>query len=390
MRLGPDFKAGLLPTALAAAALALPKAAAAEAWSRTYVVDWIEPAFYHGGAKGVNSPGTDCPAGTNGAVDFKTVLKTPWRTQEKVDYYLNPEHREELKKILRYRGPAMENVWEQPWLAPDRGMTPVTGDLSYGFDLDGNTKTGGFKGLDGRRGVDNAYYRVAGCWLGYRGEAFESHRGIYSNDGMADGRYTVVVVLSGRADPRNDPDARFGVYLSKDKLVKAASSGVASDYTFRIDPDPRFQTVAKVRIKDGVVETTAPIEIRMRDETWHNSIPQELHLYRGRMRFEMKPDGGLLGLVGGYRDWMTLYKREARDGRNTEMVLNLELPSYYYALQRGADAMPDPKTGRNTAISTAYRIRAVPAFVATPDAKAAVTVAQVFPPEAPAAAGAGN
>src|SRR5258707_14540264 len=38
----------------------------------------------------------------------------------------------------------------------------------------------------------------------------------------------------------------------------------------------------------------------------------------------------------------------------------------YYALKRNADGMPDPKTGRNTAISTAFRFTAKPAFVVDP------------------------
>jgi len=39
--------------------------------------------------------------------------------------------------------------------------------------------------------------------------------------------------------------------------------------------------------------------------------------------------------------------------------------SLYYALKRNADGMPD-STGRNTGISMAYRIKAVPAHVIDP------------------------
>ena len=44
----------------------------------------------------------------------------------------------------------------------------------------------------------------------------------------------------------------------------------------------------------------------------------------------------------------------------------------YYALKRNADGLPDPKTGRNTGISMAYRIKAVPAHVVDPAKPAAV------------------
>jgi hypothetical protein len=38
----------------------------------------------------------------------------------------------------------------------------------------------------------------------------------------------------------------------------------------------------------------------------------------------------------------------------------------YFALKRNADGMPDPKTGQNMGISTAYRINAASAFVVDP------------------------
>jgi len=44
----------------------------------------------------------------------------------------------------------------------------------------------------------------------------------------------------------------------------------------------------------------------------------------------------------------------------------------YYALKRNADGYPDPKTGRNTAISSAYRFTARPAFVVDPPVPIAV------------------
>jgi hypothetical protein len=53
----------------------------------------------------------------------------------------------------------------------------------------------------------------------------------------------------------NDANAKLGVYLSKDKTVKDANGAIASDYSFRIDPKDEFQTVADVKITNGVIET---------------------------------------------------------------------------------------------------------------------------------------
>ena len=47
----------------------------------------------------------------------------------------------------------------------------------------------------------------------------------------------------------------------------------------------------------------------------------------------------------------------------SETSVSHDVPGIWYALKRMADAYPDPKTGENTAISTAYRIDAVPAFI---------------------------
>jgi len=55
-----------------------------------------------------------------------------------------------------------------------------------------------------------------------------------------------------------------------------------------------------------------------------------------------------------------------------EAVVSLDIPGIYYALKRMADAYPDPKTGENTAISGAYVVEAVPAFIIHSDKTASV------------------
>ena len=76
-------------------------------------------------------------------------------------------------------------------------------------------------------------------------------------------------------------------------------------------------------------------------------------------------------MVGGYRDWREVYGRDTfnvpfggRDLRETYYHENQI--AMYYALKRNADGIPDPKTGRNTAISSAFRFTAKPAFVVDP------------------------
>jgi hypothetical protein len=351
---------------------ALASLAQAEPWSRAYVVDWYEPAFYYGTDKGVSAPGTDCPAGTNAEMDWRKVLKTSYRTDADVDKILNPEDPQRAR-VGGIRGPNKENVYEQPWAIPDPGLVGVSGELAYGFNLDGDERTG-FKGLNGERGIDNEYYRAIGCFKAWRGPTREGHHAKYVNDGMRDGRYTIVMVMSGTgADWRNDPNVRVGFYMSKDKMVKDANGEIAHDYTFRINPDGRFQSVVAARTVNGIVETPQPIDIVTRSL---DGLP--LALKEGRLRFEIQADEKMVGFIGGYRSIDDYYAEWAAGGSIFELTMHINIPAYWYALQRSADGLFDPQKGRYTGISSAFRYYAVPALVVTGDAQEAVTVARIF------------
>ena len=58
--------------------------AMAAPWVRGFVVDNYEPAFYYGGRGGTEEPGSDCRKGTIPILDYKTVLKTSWRTDAEI------------------------------------------------------------------------------------------------------------------------------------------------------------------------------------------------------------------------------------------------------------------------------------------------------------------
>jgi hypothetical protein len=344
----------------------------AHAWTRGYVVEWYEPAFYYGAKQGVSAPGTDCPAGTNPELDWRKVLKTAYRTDADVDKILNPEDPQRAK-VGGIRGPNKENVYEQPWSIPDPGLVGVSGVLAYGFNIDGDESTG-FNGFDGEKGIDNEYYRAIGCFKAWRGPTREGHHAKYVNDGMRDGRYSVLIVISGNGeDWRNDPNVRVGFYLSKDKMVKDANGEIAHDYTFRINPDKRFQSVVAARTVNGVVETLSAADIVTRSL---DGLP--LALKEGRLRFEIQRDEKLVGFIGGYRSIDDYYAEWAAGGSIFELTMHINIPAYWYALQRSADGLFNPETGRYTAISSAFRYYAVPALIVAPDADRHVTDAKIF------------
>jgi hypothetical protein len=70
-------------------------------------------------------------------------------------------------------------------------------------------------------------------------------------------------------------------------------------------------------------------------------------------------------MLGGYQPWLPVYWSHAKVGYIDERGFGVDAPALYYALRNAADADPDPVTGQNTAISAAYVIDAVPAFVVT-------------------------
>ena len=80
-------------------------------------------------------------------------------------------------------------------------------------------------------------------------------------------------------------------------------------------------------------------------------------------------DGTAAGLVGGYRDWRDLYTQNvfAQDGGQQGVREHEDHVALYYALRRHADGMFNAKTGRYDGISSAYRMKLVPAFVVDPD-----------------------
>jgi hypothetical protein len=81
-------------------------------------------------------------------------------------------------------------------------------------------------------------------------------------------------------------------------------------------------------------------------------------------------------LVGGYRDWRDLYTQNvfAQDGGQQGVREHEDHVALYYALRRHADGMFNAKTGRYDGISSAYRMKLVPAFVVDPDKSMGIPV----------------
>jgi hypothetical protein len=353
-------------------------------WTKTYVVEWIEPAMYYGAKTGVIDPGTDCPAGTNPEIDWIKVLVDAGYTLEEAKWLRNPANPTRSpvhgQNQMAFRGKDRANVYINPTSTLDTGLVGVSGTIGEGINLDGDEQTG-FTSPTGEKGIDNNFYKCLGCWKTYRGPRRLSSGALQFNDSMRNGAWTMVVVVAGEgADPMNDDQVRVGFYTSNDKLVKDGKGEIARDYTFRITPHAKYEGIFQARTSNGKIISTVPADITLREAAYN----RDLELLRAQVRLEMKPDGSLIGYVGGYRPWEPVYKGwvNAR-GTVIEVLTWVQLPAVYYALRRNADYSPTGPGGEKTHISFALRVEALPAFVMTPDASKEVAAVESYKAIAP-------
>lgn len=350
------------------------------AWTRSYVIEWNEPAMYYGAKTGVTDPGTDCPQGTNPEIDWVKELIEAGYTEEEARWLRNPANptRSPLhgQNQMAFRGKDRANVYVNPESAPDKGLVGVSGTIGEGIDLDGNKKTG-FISPTGERGIDNMFYRTLGCWKTYRGPERLSSGALQFNDGMRNGAWTAVLVITGKGnDPLNDDQVTVGYYMSADKMVKDGNGNIARDYTFRIQPHAKYEAIFPARSVKGRIVSKRPVDsVMLRNPAYD----PDLDLLKAQIDLTMNPDGTLRGYIGGYRAWLPVYKGwvNAR-GPVIESLTWVRLPDVYYALKRNADYSPNGSNGERTHISYALRIAAIPAYVVTPDADRLATSVESY------------
>jgi hypothetical protein len=360
--------------------------ATAAPWVRSFVVTGYEPAFRYGGPAGTtDAPGSDCANGTVPDNDYRRLLHTGWRSAPEIAELTKPaipsiEPYRLLAPALHYRGYAAGiDTYINPFAAPDPGLPAVTGKIAEGFDLDGNPGTGSFRTADGTRGIDNNLYRALGCLMAFRGPNGQGALSIRANARLQAGLFTMLIRLSGTASPLRDDAVTVEVGASPDPLERNNAGTPLSDYSYRLARGAQY-TKLSGRIRDGVL-TTAPVaDLQVPDFAWSESNRGAAHFLRGRLSLRIAADGSATALMGGYRDWRDLYARMAFnvavEGPFVEIPYHENLIALYYALARNADAMPGPR-GRNSAISTAYRLTALPAFAV--DSAGSMAIAQAPP-----------
>jgi hypothetical protein len=240
----------------------------------------------------------------------------------------------------------------------DPNIETVVGKYAYGFDLGGKPENK-FIDPETHQKVDNQLWRAIGC----NKEFFTvtPPRAAYPEEEawmqMVDSAPGYAIRISG-ADLNHDGPVTVTLDRTTRHLERDATGDVRSDVTYVLDPSPRSHNVLTGQITSGVL-TIAPGSIWLEGEA---PFYVQIDLQDAHMRMRSAPSGKLVGYWGGYTDWHKwAYMCSARPGSNCDPV------GQYRALEKMADADPDPVTGQNRLISTTWRLEAVPAFLATPD-----------------------
>lgn len=271
--------------------------------------------------------------------------------------------------VLPYRGPNEMNVTMLPGIVADPGFIAPTAQAVRGFDLDGDDGTGtppagvrkhhNYVSPEGEKGIDNQLFSVVGCIAGWRKDGFLPMIG---NELRRAGGLSILVEISGIDDERNDNDVAVTILYSADPIRRDGTSKIVlPDFTYRVNGNPEFsQDFARFRAKivNGVI-VTDPLD----KVTMHEGPASTWTLANARMRLELKPDGTMSGLLGGYRDWRTYVGTAFFMSSDYENTIGFKAPGMYNAVRRAADGLQDPFTGEFNGISSAYELIGVPAFI---------------------------
>lgn len=340
-----------------------PAAQASE--TRGFLVSWFHTAQYF------DEKGRDCPKGLNPAAPdiYRRELTRMGKPKQEIEEYVARVY--DLQKIgqnaplttmrgVRDGKPA--NVYTYPMSTVDPNLFTVEGPYGYGFNLDGKEKPTDFTDPDtGEKGVDNQLYRVTGCIRALKPLSATEHPQTPASywSFALDTMQAVLIEISGIDDMQNDDDVTVGFYHAQERTLRDSSGQPMADMTYQVDPNPRWYNVLHGKIRNGVLTT------EIKDVTLGGEpiVMPEFQFTKARLRLQINADGSLKGLLGGYHKWFPIYWLYGSGGWVIESQNSTDLPGYYYALKKMADADPDPVTGENTSISLAYQIDAVPAFV---------------------------
>jgi hypothetical protein len=249
----------------------------------------------------------------------------------------------------------------------------IQGKTGLGLNLDGKVGPNDFTSPDGDKGIDNQLYRAIGCIRNYREEGETS---ILTPQWRSRYVYNAFVIELTDVDSlANDDDVTVTTYRGLDKLISDATGNsylAGGTQTADMRWGKKFIQKFHGKIVDGQLITEAK-DLLVPSASIYQPRDGAPDIFYHDMRFQLKlGQEAAQGFMGGYVDvdsWYT-HSNKTRDTAH-QAYGNTSGPSMYRALLRLADAYPDPKTGQNTAISSALNVRFTQVFVKHPEAEVA-------------------
>lgn len=236
------------------------------------------------------------------------------------------------------------------------------GRIALGLNLDGKIGPNDLTGPDGEQGIDNELWRVLGCIAGHRGPEGDQYHFINEYMHKHDNN-RFLVEISEVDDLRDDDHVVVTTYRGRDSLLTdATGSSFIPGGTQRTDMrwGKTFVQQFTGRIVGGLLVTdTADANVPMSMGFDHVGLQ---HI-RG-MRFHLKlAETGAEGYMAGYADVDTFYRQSIQGNSTHHLSYGQQSAiSVHRALARRADAYPD-RNGRNTAISSALKVKLTQAYI---------------------------
>lgn len=275
-------------------------------------------------------------------------------------------------------GPNGTNICSQPDMFPNRPLGhTVQSKFAWGLNLDGDSKAAGdtcehenFQTPTGDQGIDNQEYRAMGCMLEWRGvDGVAGDQEVGMRQFHASGEWTQVILLRGVNSLQNDDSVEVVYANTPDRPSVDSTGKFLPGASFSVsDKAPRNRNVLHGRIANGVLTTTS--QDILLAQTWGQGGARDIRgnrskydFRKARLRLEFQSDGTLTGMLGGYQPIFDVIQSPAIGGVGSALTAGIDCAANLRTLQAMADGIRDPRTGKCTGVSTAMRIRAVPAFV---------------------------
>ena len=267
--------------------------------------------------------------------------------------------------VSNRRGPDGQDLCDAPTSVKDPPMPIGQGRRMYGFDLDAGNAANArphqeFFGPDGQPGIDNQVARLMACVKGVRKS--DNRKNQNMDAGIQNGSAITLIRVSDVDDMDNDADVTVEFFKSADKFIKDGNGAALPDATLRADRNaPTFHAVTRGKIVNGEL-TTEPVDARFMQN------PADILIRGARLRIALKSDGHAEGVLGGYYDVASFWDSWSREAGQQQQI-GFSCPALYQGLHSLADGHFDAATGQYTAISSAFKVRAVRTFVVPAQSK---------------------